>query len=94
MAISPDGKQIVFGSDDNSVRAWDAVTGTGTSTLQGHSNWVTSVAISPDGKQIVSGLYNASWIYMNLIFCVLKIRVWNFFKKNVVFVTNICKNKI
>ena len=55
VAFSPDGKQIVSGSDDKSVRVWDAVTGTVKSTLQGHSNWVTAVAFSPDGKQIVSG---------------------------------------
>ena len=35
---------------DNSVRVWDAVTGTVTSTLQGHSDTVTSVAFSPDGN--------------------------------------------
>ena len=51
MAFSPDGKQIVSGSYDNSVRVWDAVTGTVTSTLQGHSSGVMSVAFSPDGKQ-------------------------------------------
>ena len=35
-AFSPDGKQIVFGLYDNSVRVWDAVTGTVPSTLQDH----------------------------------------------------------
>ena len=46
VAFSPDGKQIVSGSDDKSVRVWDAVTGTVTSTLQGHSNGVMSVQMA------------------------------------------------
>ena len=50
-----ESKQIVSGSDDKSVRVWDAVTVTVTSTLQGHLNYVMSVAFSPGGKQIVSG---------------------------------------
>ncbi|KAK6967090.1 WD40 repeat-like protein [Favolaschia claudopus] len=59
VAFSPDGKQIVSGSDDNTVRVWDAVTGVAIgSPLEGHSHWVTSVAFSPDGKQIVSGSYD------------------------------------
>ena len=28
MAYSPDGKQIVSGSDDNTVKVWDSQTGT------------------------------------------------------------------
>ena len=34
---------------------WDLETGTEKSKLEGHSDWVKSVAISPDGKTIVSG---------------------------------------
>jgi WD40 repeat protein len=55
VAFSPDGKQVVSGSDDKTVRLWDAITGAAQQTLEGHSDWVTSVAFSPDGKQVVSG---------------------------------------
>ncbi|PVH69239.1 hypothetical protein DL98DRAFT_661794 [Cadophora sp. DSE1049] len=56
VAFSPDGKQIVSGSDDQTVRRWDAATGQQLlPALEGHTNVVTSVAFSPDGKQIVSG---------------------------------------
>ncbi|KIK62106.1 hypothetical protein GYMLUDRAFT_242810 [Collybiopsis luxurians FD-317 M1] len=41
-----DGKRIVSGSDDCSVRIWDAETGEPQGQpLQGHTNWVNSVAL-------------------------------------------------
>jgi WD40 repeat protein len=55
VAFSPNGTRIVSGSDDNTLRLWDAVSGTHLNTLNGHSSWVWSVAFSPDGTQIVSG---------------------------------------
>ena len=55
MAFSPDGRRIVSGSYDKTVKVWDAATGQETLTLKGHSMAVTSVAFSPDGRRIVSG---------------------------------------
>ncbi len=55
MSFSPDGKRIVSGSQDKTVKVWDAQTGQETLTLKGHSDLVTSVSFSPDGKRIVSG---------------------------------------
>ncbi|KAJ6564297.1 hypothetical protein B0H19DRAFT_1026095, partial [Mycena capillaripes] len=58
VAFSPDGKRIIIvsGSDDLTVRIWDAQTGAALGEpLEGHTNGVTSVAFSPDGKRIVSG---------------------------------------
>jgi WD40 repeat protein len=50
VAFSPDGKQVVSGSGDKTVRLWDAATGAALQTLEGHLNPVYSVAFSPDGK--------------------------------------------
>jgi WD40 repeat protein len=55
VAISPDGKRIVSGSSDRTVKLWDADTGQVLLTLTGHTSAVTSVPLSPDGKRIVSG---------------------------------------
>ena len=56
VAVSPDGKRIVSGSRDKTLRLWDADTGLALGQpLTGHSDSVESVAFSPDGKRIVSG---------------------------------------
>ncbi|TGO17002.1 hypothetical protein BPAE_0455g00010 [Botrytis paeoniae] len=62
VAFSPDGKQVVSGSRDNTIRLWNTATGQQIQpTLNGHTSSVNSVAFSPDvafspnGKQVVSG---------------------------------------
>ncbi|MFN5396885.1 MAG: eIF2A-related protein [Pseudanabaena sp.] len=57
LAFSPDGKTIVSGSFDNTLRLWN-VEGKELLTIKGHSKWVTSVAFSPDGKIIASGSFD------------------------------------
>ncbi|MDW7973025.1 MAG: caspase family protein [Thermodesulfovibrio sp.] len=55
IAFSPDGKYIISGSKDNTVKLWEVSSGKEIMTLIGHSGWVTSVAFSPDGRYIASG---------------------------------------
>ena len=55
VAFSPDGQRIASGSEDKTVKVWDAVTGQELLTLTGHKTGVTSVTFSPDSGQIVSG---------------------------------------
>jgi WD40 repeat protein len=54
-AFSPDGKQVVMGDLDGTVRLCDTSTGNQLRSFRGHSHAVTSVAFSPDGKQLLTG---------------------------------------
>ncbi|MEQ1712622.1 MAG: NB-ARC domain-containing protein, partial [Hyphomicrobium sp.] len=55
-AFSPDGRRIVSGSWDKTVRQWETATGaTIGAPLAGHKEEVRAVAFSPDGTRIVSG---------------------------------------
>lgn len=55
VAFSPDGRRMVTGSEDTTLRLWEVATGREVRPLEGHTQEVLSVAFSPDGKQIVSG---------------------------------------
>ncbi|KAG8704160.1 hypothetical protein FRC09_003732, partial [Ceratobasidium sp. 395] len=55
---SQNGAYIASGSDDNTVRIWEARNGQPVGQpLKGHGRAVTSVAYSPDGSHIASGSY-------------------------------------
>ncbi|KAF8999981.1 WD40-repeat-containing domain protein [Cyathus striatus] len=65
VVISEDGKTIVSGSYDTTVRMWSLQSGKLLNVLKGHSDWVSSVAISQDGTTVASGSYD------------MTVRVWN-----------------
>jgi hypothetical protein len=58
VVFRPDGKRIVSGSDDNTLKVWDAENGQEVLTLKGHTESVEGVAYSPDGKRLVSGSHD------------------------------------
>ncbi len=54
-AWSPDGQRVLSGSDDNSLKVWDAASGECLRTLSGHARSVSACAWSPDGQRVLSG---------------------------------------
>jgi serine/threonine protein kinase len=59
MAISPDGEILAAGMGDASLGLWQVSDGTLFRKLEGHSQYINSVAFSPDGQMIVSGSYDS-----------------------------------
>jgi len=70
--FSPDGKTVLSGSQDGTVKQWDAVTGDLKRTIslwndfsyevgdQKRDSEVWSIAFSPDGKLLAAGAYNGT----------------------------------
>ena len=61
VAVTPDGKKIISGSSDKTVKVWDATTGENLFTFNCHSNsvgpaaaLVTQVAVTLDGRKVIS----------------------------------------
>ncbi|HEY9798673.1 MAG TPA: caspase family protein, partial [Leptolyngbyaceae cyanobacterium] len=67
VAFSPDGKLIVSGSHDKTVRLWDIQGNRVGQPFFGHESSVYSVAFSSDGKLIVSGSGDKTVLLWNLV---------------------------
>ena len=66
LRLASDGRMVVSGSDDRTVRVWDVESCAAVGEpLLGHENYVWSVVISTDGRTVVSGSSDRT------------VRVWN-----------------
>ncbi|MDT5060270.1 MAG: hypothetical protein QOH63_729 [Acidobacteriota bacterium] len=54
-AFNPDGKRVLIGANDNTVRLWDLETGRCLRVLSGHTGFIRSVALSTDQRRALSG---------------------------------------
>jgi len=58
VALSPDSRYAVSGSEDKTVRLWEIATGRCICTFRGHKAKVSSVSFSPNGNYILSGSWD------------------------------------
>lgn len=54
-SYSSDGRRILSGSWDHTLKIWNAETGEELKSIAGHEIYIQSCAFSPDGRRIVSG---------------------------------------
>ncbi|KIK41304.1 hypothetical protein CY34DRAFT_218665 [Suillus luteus UH-Slu-Lm8-n1] len=55
VAVFPDRRRMISGSDDQILRIWDLETGVVLKKMEGHRNEVWALAVSRDGQIIASG---------------------------------------
>jgi len=55
VAFSPDGRHVLSGGQDKTLKLWEVSTGREVRTFAGHLKQVISVAFSPDGRYVLSG---------------------------------------
>jgi len=56
IAVSPDGKQVISASTDNTIKIWDTVKGIELMTIsKEHGGIITCAALSPDGRRVIAG---------------------------------------
>ena len=54
LTFTPDGKYLISGSRDTTIKFFEMPTLTEVRMLKGHAAWVRALAISPDGRILVS----------------------------------------
>jgi WD40 repeat protein len=66
LAWTADGKTLISGSTDYSIRTWNTTTWQQISVLTGHTNFVWGIAISPNGRILVSTSWDKTARLWNL----------------------------
>ena len=55
VCFSKDGKRLISGSADKTIKEWDITTGQALKTIKAHKGWIRCVLYSPDETYIASG---------------------------------------
>jgi WD40 repeat protein len=66
LAWTADGKTLISGSRDHSIRMWDTTTWQQIAVLTGHTSDVIGISISPNGRILVSASYDTTARLWNL----------------------------
>jgi WD40 repeat protein/energy-coupling factor transporter ATP-binding protein EcfA2 len=61
VAVAADGRRIVSGSLDGTVRVWDLGTGTELRALSGGSEKVLAVAVTPNDREVIAGMSDGTF---------------------------------
>ena len=60
LMVSTDGRKVISGSHERSVKIWDIESGKKINELFDHENWVDAVATTQDGQYLVTGSFDKS----------------------------------
>ena len=60
VCITPDGQQVITGSEDATVRCWSLDKGDCLHTWQGHRGWVMAVCVTSDGSAALSASHDGT----------------------------------
>jgi WD40 repeat protein len=55
IAVLPDGRRVLSGSDDKTLRLWDIDRGAELRRFEGHDDRVNAIVVLPDGRRALSG---------------------------------------
>ena len=57
-AFSPDGRRVLGGMGDQTLKLWDAESGAELRVFGGHQDLVSSCVFRSDGRRVLSGSYD------------------------------------
>jgi WD40 repeat protein len=55
LTITQNGKVLISGSSDSTIKVWDLAAGKVIATWSDHTDTVNSIALSPDERYLISG---------------------------------------
>jgi WD40 repeat protein len=60
MVVTSDGRYILSGSGEKTIKVWDLESGREIITLKGHTGWISAMALTSDDKYLISGCNDGS----------------------------------